>query len=389
MIFPNEFRTNDWPTLGVELELQLVDGETFALTNKADTVLANLSPEFRQFCKPEFMQSYVELNSGVCWTLSELGQDLIEKLVALQRAARGAGVRLFWSGTHPFSRWQEQQITPDARYVELAQLMRETVIRPVTFGMHVHVGVPSGDHAIEVMNRLTEYLPLFLAISANSPFWQGRITGHHSHRIELLEALPNGGLPPTCESWDDYLGLVARAKRTGCIQTPKELWWDIRPSAEYGTIEVRICDMPPDLLGVLALASLMQCLVRETVTQPGGSAADREYDPLLFKQNRWRACRFGMDADFINLDTLRAEPARRTAVQLAQRLKRQAAELECSKYLQLIERLAYWPTGAQCQHGLFARTGDYAAVVRSLVKQSDQLPDIVSEPRRPCRAISA
>src|SRR5205085_5456310 len=129
--------------------------------------------------------------------------------------------------THPFSRWQDQRITPDERYYRLAEQLRETVIRPVTFGLHVHVGVESGDRAVAVCDRLRHHLPVLLALSANSPFWQGRLTGHHAHRIEVLEGIPTGGPPPRLRTWDGYLDLVARLRAAVFIESHRELWWDV------------------------------------------------------------------------------------------------------------------------------------------------------------------
>src|SRR5262249_46857060 len=145
---------------------------------------------------------------------------------------------------------------------KLAELLQETVVRPVTFGLHVHVGVDSGDKAILIGQRIQPQLPVLLAMSANSPFWHGRMTGHHAHRTEVLEAFPTGGSMPPLESWRDYLDLVARMEEAGFIASPKDLWWDVRPSAENGTIEVRICDMPPDLTDLLGLTAIIQCLVQ-------------------------------------------------------------------------------------------------------------------------------
>ncbi len=255
------FHANEWPTLGVEIELALVDSQSLALRSVAPRILERVPPSLQDEVKPEFMQCYVELTSRVCRTVDEIGADLASKLAVVEGVARDLGTRLLWSGTHPFSAWQDQEITPKARYFRLAQLLGETVVRPVTFGLHVHVGVSSGNAAIRAMNGLREYLPLLLALSANSPFWHGRTTGHHSHRIEVLEGFPTSGFPPRLQSWAEYADLIERLKTSGCIESNHELWWDARPNSQFGTVEVRICDMPPDLSTVLAITGLIQCLV--------------------------------------------------------------------------------------------------------------------------------
>jgi carboxylate-amine ligase len=366
-----QFRGNDWPTLGVELELQLVDSRSLGLCN-AFADLFNRLPEARKgSVKPEFMQCYAELNTGACRTVPEVGADLSETIRAVREAAGLCGARLLWAGTHPFSRWRDQRITPDGRYYHLARLYRETIVRPVTFGLHVHVGVASGDRAVRVGDRLLPYLPLLLALSANSPFWQGRLTGHHSHRIELLEGQPTGGLPPTFRCWDDYRDLVGRMTAAGFIRSRRDLWWDVRPNPDIGTVEVRICDVPADLPDLLGLTALIQCLVHDL------AAADERGDPwpvwhpVMVRQNRWRACRFGLDAELVEGDTLESVPARRAVAAHCDRLGGLAAALGCADALAHAAGMARRPSGAERQVALYRRTRDLTEVVREMIRASD------------------
>lgn len=360
------FRRNDWPTLGVEVELQLVDDRTMELKSAVADVLADVPDRLRDSVKPEFMQCYVEINTGVCRTVDDVGADLARKVREVERAAARHGVRLFWAATHPFSRWRDQAITPDDRYYKLADLLRETVVRPVTFGLHVHVGVESGDKAVRVIDRLERYLPALLALSANSPLWHGRPTGHHAHRIELLEGFPTGGLPPRIRTWDGYLGLVEQLKRAGFIESHRELWWDVRPSAENGTVEVRICDMPPDLPSVLGLTALIQCLVRHLGAEIDRGADEPECHPLFTRQNRWRAYRFGMAAELVEPGTLEAVPARKLVSRLVSRLRDDAVALGCDRALDSVLEMVARPTGSERQLALLEETGDLAEVVRRL-----------------------
>ena len=370
MIPPLPFRGNDRPTLGVELELQLVDAGSMALRSAIGELLEDLPADLHDSVKPEFMQCYVEVNSAVGRTVDDLGADLGRKLLAVERAADRRGLRLFWAATHPFSCWRDQRITPDERYYKLADLLGETVVRPVTFGLHVHVGVDSGDKAVRVGDRLQRHLPLLLALSANSPFWHARPTGDHAHRIGLLEGIPTGGLPPRLRSWDEYLGLLGRLRAAGFVASPKELWWDVRPSSEHGTVEVRICDMPPDLPGVLALTALIQCLVQDLSDAIDRGVAAADDDPLMVRQNRWRAGRFGPEAVLVDPETLEGVPARRAAERLVRRLRGRAEDLGCARPLERVLDLAHGPTGSQRQVALYEQTGDLAEVVRRLVGQS-------------------
>ncbi len=364
------FRSNGWSTLGVEIELQLVDARSMALRSAIADVLSELPTELHDSIKPEFMQCYVEINTGVCRTVDEVAADLGPKIRAVERAADRHGLRLLWAATHPFSLWRDQQITPDERYYRLADWLQETVVRPVTFGLHVHVGVNSGDKAIEVGRRMQRYLPVLLAMSANSPFWHGRMTGHHAHRIEVLEGFPTGGPMPAMGSWSQYLSLVNQMKTAGFIDSHRELWWDVRPNAENGTIEVRICDMPADLNDVLGLTATIQCLVRSLSDEIDRGTIDPEPHPLMIRQNRWRACRFGLGAELVDPNTLEALPARQAAEGLIRRLGQLAGFLDCRRHLDHALNMTVRPTGSERQMILYEKVGDLAEVVRRLTRQS-------------------
>ena len=364
------FHGNGWPTLGVEVELQLVDARSLALRSAIAEVLAELPPELHDSVKPEFMQCYVEINTGVCRTVDEVEADLTRKIRAVEWAADRRRVRLFWAATHPFSRWRDQQITPDERYYKLADWLQETVVRPVTFGLHVHVGVDSGDKAIRVAHRIQRHLPVLLAMSANSPFWHGRITGHHAHRIEVLEGFPTGGLMPALGSWAEYLDLVAQMTEAGFIDSHRELWWDVRPNAEHGTIEVRICDMPADLPDVLGLTAMIQCLVRWLSDEVDRGTTVPEPHPLMVRQNRWRACRFGLGAELVDPNTMESLPVRRIAEELIRRLRRLSGFLGCRRHLDHALDMTASPTGSQRQIALYEEVGDLAEVVRRLTLRS-------------------
>jgi carboxylate-amine ligase len=364
------FRGNPWPTLGVELELQLVDSNTQALRSAIGDLLPHLDESLVGSVKPEFMQCYVEINSDAGRTVSEVAVDLRRKIQAVEQIADRQGVSLFWGATHPFSRWQEQQITPDERYFKLVDLFQETVVRPVTFGLHVHVGVSSGDRAIQISNRIQRHLPTLLALSANSPFWNSRETQHHAHRIELLEVLPTGGLPPLMSSWADYEKLVARLLAARFIESRRDLWWDARPNAANGTLEVRICDMPPDLPSVLGLSALIQCLVHQTAMDIDGGRAMADPHPLMVRQNRWRACRYGLNAELVDLSTLEAVSARTAVKNLVESLRGTAEMLGCTQYLETALQMSTRRNGSELQRAFYRQTGSLRETVRLLSRKS-------------------
>jgi glutamate---cysteine ligase / carboxylate-amine ligase len=364
------FRANAWPTLGVEIELQLVDSRSLALKSAIGEILSDLPAALHDSVKPEFMQCYVEINTGVCNTVDEVEADLAPKIREVERSADRHGVRLVWAATHPFSRWRDQEITPDDRYYKLAALLQETVVRPVTFGLHVHVGVDSGDKAILVAHRIQRFLPIALAMSANSPFWHGRATGHHSHRIEVLEGFPTGGMMPPLKSWAEYQQLLTQMKAAGFVESNRELWWDVRPSAENGTIEIRICDMPADLPDVLGLTAMLQCLVQSLAEEIDRGATEPEPHPLMLRQNRWRACRFGLEAELVDPSTMEAQPARGAAEALIRRLETISNHLGCHRQLRHALEMTVRPSGSERQLLLYREVGELAEVVRRMSGRS-------------------
>jgi glutamate---cysteine ligase / carboxylate-amine ligase len=367
---PPRFLNNERPTLGIEVELQLVDARTMALRSAIAEVLDALPAELHASVKPELLQCCLEVTTEVCRDVAEAERDLARKIRLAEEAAHRVGVRLFWAGTHPFSPWHDQLVTPKPRYLELVELMQQTARRLATCGLHVHVGVDSGDKAIMVCDRIMNHLPTLLALSANSPFWNGRATGLHSQRIKVMEGLPTAGLPPLMRNWSEYLWLIDHMVQTGFIRTTREIWWDVRPHMQYGTVEVRICDMPPDLPSVLALTALIQCLVVDLSREVERGTYQYACHPTLVRQNKWRACRYGMGAELVDPYTHEPRSARRVVESLVDRLGGIAEELGCGGYLARAREMAGQPTGSARQVELAEATGDLAEVVRRMVEES-------------------
>jgi carboxylate-amine ligase len=363
------FTSNEAPTIGIELELQLVDAETFPLTSAIETVLARMPASLRGQVKPELMQSYLEINTGVCRTVREAGDDLRSKLEDLERVTDPLGIRLFWAATHPFSSWRDQRITVDERYHRLVELMQDVSRQLVTFGLHVHVAVDSGDKAVMICDRMLRHLPLLLALSANSPFWDGRATGLRSARSKVMEALPTAGLPKQMRNWSEYVWIVNHLVDTGFIHTIRELWWDIRPHHEFGTVEIRVCDMPPDLDQVLALAALVQCLVVALSAEIDGGTYQSDYHPMMVQQNKWRAARYGAEARLVDTDDYRQHSVPDTTRKLVGLLRGTAQALDCAPELERVLDLPH-RTGAAQQLEIHARTGDPRAVVREMLERN-------------------
>jgi carboxylate-amine ligase len=314
------------------------------------------------------MQCVLEINTDVCETIGEAERDLTEKLRIVQTASDDLGLRLWWGATHPFSRWGDQQITPDDRYLQLVSLLQDMARRLVTFGLHVHVGVDSGDKAVMICDRIMRHLPTLLALSVSSPFWEGRDTGLHSHRSKIMEGLPTAGLPTLMRNWSEYVWLVNHMIDTGFINTIREIWWDVRPHHKFGTVEVRICDMPANLTDTLAIAALIQCLVKYLSDEIDQGTYQHDSHPMMVQQNKWRAARFGNRAILVDTYTYETAPVARVVDKMLARLQPAAIELCCESELAHCVEMARQPSAAQQQLDILAETDDPAEIVRRMTE---------------------
>jgi carboxylate-amine ligase len=360
------FARNETPTLGVEVELQLVDPKTGALKSAIQGVLNELPENLHGTIKPELMQCYLEINTDVCRSVREAGEDLRGKIAALEKVTDKLGLRLLWAATHPFSSWRDQEITPNERYYRLVELMQDVAKRLVTFGLHVHVGVDSGDKAVMICDRMLRHLPLLLALSSNSPFWEGRATGLHSNRANIMQGLPTAGLPGRMRNYSEYVWLVNHLVATGFINTIREIWWDIRPHHNFGTVEVRVCDVPADLDQVLALTALIQCLVVALSREIDEGTYIVDYHPMMVQQNKWRAMRYGPAARLVDMTTMKPRGVQETVAELVSLLAPVARDLGCEAELASAAVLPT-QTGSAKQLAVFGRTGSKEAVVKELL----------------------
>ena len=360
------FTPSAGPTLGVELEVALVDVETMGLSSSIQRVLDRLPKRLHGRVKPELMQCYLEINTEVCQTVSEAEGDLREKIRAVEKVTDEAGLLLYWTGTHPFSNWQDQLPTPDERYARMLEILQDMGRRFVVSGLHVHVGVDSGDKAVMICERILRHLPTLLAMSCNSPWWNNRVTGLHSHRSKIMEGLPTAGLPVAMRNWSEYVWLLNHLMETGFIGSTRDIWWDVRPHHKFGTVEVRICDMPGCLEDALALAALIQSLVRALSDQIDRGTYQLDCHPMTVQQNKWRAARYGLDAQLVDSFTFESRPARTAVVELVELLRDTAEQLDCLTYLEHVREMAAGPTWAERQLQLLEETGDPKEVVRRM-----------------------
>jgi len=364
------FERSPAPTVGIEIELALVDARTMALKSAIEPILSELPPGYEGIVKPELMQCFLEIYTGICETIAQAEEDLREKIAVVEDTTDRLGLRLYWTATHPFSRWQDQEQTSNDRYSRLLSILQDMGRQLVTFGLHVHVGVDTGDKAVMISDRIMRHLPMLLALSCNSPWWNNRVSGLQSHRSKIMEGLPTAGLPPLMRNWSEYVWLINHLIETGFINSIRDIWWDVRPHHNFGTVEVRVCDMPGQLDDVLAIASLVQCLVYALSEEIDQGTYQHDSHPMLVRQNKWRASRYGLEGRLVDSYTFQARSAREAATDLVRRLEPTAKHLDCLPYLRRVQQIANGPTWADRQLQSLSKSRDPRETVREMISLS-------------------
>jgi glutamate---cysteine ligase / carboxylate-amine ligase len=356
-------------SIGVEEEFQLLSPESYELVSRFDEVAEAAGDER---VKPELLQSVLEVATGVAPNVPEAIEEARELRARLYDAAAERGTLIASAGTHPFSRYEHQDVTEEPRYVGLLEKMQWIAERELIFGLHVHVGMRSGDEAIWVANALRTWLPELLALSANSPFWQGRDTGLASTRIKVFDPFPRSGLPPTFASFADFEALVERGIKTGSFPDYTYIWWDLRPHPRLGTLEVRICDAQTRIDSVAAIVALVQSLAA-TLAERYGRDGSLPIQPItLVAENKWRAARYGLDADLIWLERDEERPAREALRHLVELAEPAACRLGCARELALVEDVLSRGTGADEQRRVYAETESLLAVAQFLARTTTE-----------------
>src|SRR5687768_11385435 len=272
-------------TLGVEEEFQIVDPSTRDLRPHVEQMLSSGDPVLIENIKREMIQSMVETVTPICENVEQARYEVARLRAGVAELAGNSGLAIVASGAHPFSHWQSQIITENERYKVLEQDLQDVVRSILIFGLHVHVGIPDRDLLIDIMNEARYFLPHMLALSANSPFWQGRVTGLKSYRTIVWQQFPRTGIPSTFNSWADFEGFVNLLIKTNCIDNGKKIWWDLRPHPYFSTLEFRICDMPTNIDDAMLLVSLFQAIVAKLYKLRKENMGFRLYDRALIMEN--------------------------------------------------------------------------------------------------------
>ena len=367
-------------TLGIEEEFQIIDPKTRELRSHIQQILADGRMVLKEHVKAEMHQSVVELGTEVCGDARTARQQVVQLRSELARIAEAEGLKIASAGTHPFSHWMDQLITDHERYATIVKDMQQIARANLIFGLHVHVGIPDREEAIDVMNQARYFLPHIYALSVNSPFWLGQNTGLKAYRQMIFERFPRTGIPDAFESlseYDDYLKLLVS---TGCIDNAKKIWWDIRLHPFFNTIEFRICDAQSRVDDTIALAALMQAIVVKLHMLRQQNVTFRSYPRRLIDENRWRASRYGLDGKLIDFGRKVEVDERELLHEMLEFIAPEVDELGTTEEIAHIEKIMRDGTGADRQLAVWDRTQKVNAVVDHIVAETY---DGLSVPYRP------
>jgi glutamate---cysteine ligase / carboxylate-amine ligase len=370
-----DFTGSPRPTVGVEWEFALVDKVTRDLSNTASELFeavhereASVVDESK--LHKELLRNTVELVTGICENVGEAVDDLATTMRVVRRTADALGVDLYAAGTHPFAQWSLQLLTPGHRYEELISRTQWWGRQMLIWGLHVHVGVRRRDQVLPIVSSLLNHVPHLQALSASSPLWSGQDTGYASNRAMMFQQLPTAGLPFQFQTWAEYEGYVEDAFRTGVIEHINDIRWDIRPSPALGTVEVRVCDGVSNLRELSALTALTHCLVVDLERRLDAGEELPTMPPWHVQENKWRAARYGLDAEII-LDAAGNERLVTDDLDdLLERLSPLARELACEEELRLVAEIPKTGASYERQRRVLAENdGNLVAVVDSVVAE--------------------
>jgi carboxylate-amine ligase len=360
-------------TVGIEEEYQIVDPETRELKSYITQFLDKGTRVSRRKVQPEFMQSQVELGTEVCKDIAELYTELAQQRGAILDLAEDQGLSIVSAGTHPFSHWVDQDITPKERYAGLLEEMQAIAQRLLIFGMHVHIGIEDRDFAIDAMNVMRYMVPHIQALATSSPFWNGRNTGLKSYRSVLFSDLPRTGLPDYFPDWASFDKFVNELVSTGCIPDGSKIWWDVRPHWQFPTIEFRMCDACTTIDEAIAIAALLQAIVAWLWDLRQKNMTFRIYRRDMIEENRWRAIRYGLDGKLIDWGKEEELPARWLIRELLRLVDPYVEELGSRKYIEYIHTILEHGSSADRQLRVYKETdGDFKAVVDLLIAETQR-----------------
>jgi len=355
-------------TLGVEEELMILDAHTLELSNAIETIIAEATPdELTGEVKPELMESVLEIATQPCRNTAEAGEQLRGLRRLVREVAARNSLAIGAAGTHPSAMWEDQRIVARPRYRDLVSALRFVARQEIIFGVHVHVGVDDPEKAIHVANGMRVYVPVLLALSANSPFWRADLTGLASTRTPIFRAFPRVGIPPTYKDWADYERRIDFMCASGAIEDYTYLWYDVRPHPNFGTVEVRVLDAQTRVEHTLGLAAMVQAMVKELSEHFDAGRRLSKYPFEMLDENKWLAARHGLEGELVDLPSAERVGTKHLARRLQDRLREHAQDLGSDAEIEAIEDLLQRGNGAQRQVVVYEANHDLREVTAEIV----------------------
>lgn len=360
-------------TIGIEEEYQIIDPATRELKSYITQILEDSKLVMREAVKAELHQSMVEVGTEICRTPAEARAELVRLRGGIMGLAARSGLKIAAAGTHPFSSWVDQEITPFERYLGVKQDMQDLAQQLLIFGTHVHIGIEDREFLIDAMNVARYFVPHVLALSASSPFWMGRQTGLHSYRSIIFRHFPRTGIPPLFGSWAELGGLVDTLVRTNCIPDGTKLWWDIRPNWKYPTLEFRVCDVCTRVDEAVCIAAIFQALIAKLWRMRRDNVMFRVYPLSLIEENKWRAVRYGMTGKMLDLGKQEEFPVSQLIHELIEWfLDDVLDDLGTRKEVEYAFTMIERGNSAQRQLATYAETGNLHDVVDQLIRETEE-----------------
>jgi len=359
-------------TIGIEEEYQIIDPVSRELRSYITEILKEESLVLGEV-KPELHQSMVEVGTKVCRNPAEVRGELVRLRRLVMDLAAKKGLKVAAAGSHPFSSWQDQEITPLERYIGVREDLQDLAQRLLIFGTHVHVGIEDRDFLIDAMNVSRYFLPHVLCLSTSSPFWIGRRTGLKSYRSVVFRSFPRTGIPRSLGSWEEFESVVDVMVATGSIPNASKIWWDVRPNWNYPTLEFRVCDVCTRVDEAVCIGAIFQAIIAKLWKLRRDNLSFRQYPVAFIEENKWRALRYGLDGRLIDFGKGKEAPARELIREMLEWfLDDVLDELGSRKEVEYAFRILDEGTSADRQLAVFERTGDLKAVVDQLIRETEE-----------------
>ncbi len=350
-------------TLGIEEEYMVVDPETRELKSHEQKIVQEGEKVIKDKVKAEMHQAVVEVGTDICQDIDEAFMDVATLRKTISGIAENLGLWVGASGTHPFSHWESQLITDHARYSDIVNELQEAARSNLIFGLHVHVGMENREMAIHIANSARYFLPHIYALSTNSPFWEGRLTGYKSFRTKVFDKFPRTGIPDFFESIESYDNYIKLLVKTNCIDNGKKIWWDLRVHPFFNTVEFRICDVPMTAQETITIAALFQGICAKLYKLRTQNLNFIMYPRILINENKWRAGRYGIEGSMIDFGKEAEVNTRVLIYELLDFIDDVSTPLGIRNTISNVHNMLEQGTGADRQLKIYEETNSLPAVV--------------------------